>query len=618
MEEIVAFLQAYPPFDRVPATDLARAMADAQIEYFAAGQTILTFGGPPAQFLYVVRKGAVDLLREEGDVVRVFDTLEPGEAFGYASLIRDRAPIVTVRAQIETLAYLIPAATFHRLRNDHPAFADFFAASALARLDLALKSRQSDSDPALFQTNLRSLVRRNLVAIHPEMSIAEAAKLMRKEQVSCLLVDLPPVGVLDSGTGIVTDRDLRNRVLAAGLSYDTPVGQIMSAPAVTLSADSLAFEGLLMMLERGIHHLPITEGNRIIGIVTHTDILRRQSRSPLFLPRQLERAAGLEELRHYTDQIADAVAALLDAGAHATDIGRVVAVARDALHRRLLSEAESALGPPPVPYAWLVVGSEGRIEQTLRTDQDNALVYADHAPPEAAAYFGALASMMVDWLVACGFPRCPGNIMATNPEWRGTLSTWQGHFARWIDTPDEEALLRSAIFFDYRPVYGTLDVEAGLRPTIARARGNTLFLARLARAALRTPPPLTFMRGIALDHNRLDLKLRGSALIVDLARLFALEAGRAETNTTARLRASWRDSSLGEAESEGLVHAFELISLLRLRHQHTQLGRGQEPTNDVDFGELSAVERRELKESLQLIARVQRGLGSAYQTGRIV
>lgn len=622
MDEIVAFLQSYPPFDRLPAAAVALAAANIQIEYFAAGHQILTLGGPPAQFLYVVCKGRVDLTRDRDGQEEILDTLGPGEAFGHPSLIRGRPPIVTVRAHTEALAYLIPGPIFQRLRAEHPPFASFFAASALDRLDFALQTRHADAAPALFQTRLRDLVRRQIVAIAPDATVREAATLMRHRGVSSLLVDQQPSGPRATGPGIVTDRDLRNRVLAAGLPDSTPLSAVMTAPALTLPADSLVFEALLLMLERGIHHLPVTEGGRVTGMLTHTDILRHESRSPLLLPRQLERAHTLDDLRHYADQVAGTVDALLTAGARVSDIGRVVAVANDALFRRVLRDVEAELGPPPAPYAWFVLGSGGRLEQTLRTDQDNALAYADDHPPEAPAYFRALAELTVERLEACGFPRCPGEIMASNPRWRLPLAEWGETFARWIEVPDEESLLRCAIFFDLRQIHGELDAEAALRPVIARAAGNTIFLARLARAALRTPAPLTFFQQVAVERrgerkDLIDLKERGTALVVDLARLFALEAGRPETSTVTRLRSAWQASGLGESEAEALAGAFELLSLLRLRRQRELIAAGEEPANLVAFHSLSAREQRDLKESLQAVARVQRALASAYQTGRI-
>ncbi len=623
MEEIVRFLQQYPPFDQLPAARLANAAATMQIEYFVAGQTILAHGGPPAEFLYIVCKGSVDLLREDHGQEEIFDSLGPGEVFGHLSLIRNRPPIVTARAASETLAYLLPAAMFAQLREEATDFARFFAVPAVERITFALEQRHADATPALFQTQIGDLLHRPIVAIAPDASVGKAAELMRTEHVSCLLVDLPPYGVFDMGSGILTDRDLRNRIVADGLPDSTPVRAVMSAPVLSLPTESLVFEALLLMLEHGIHHLPITHNDLVVGMVTHTDILRHQSRSPLFLPRQLDRARDLADLRRYTDQVAETVGQLMDAGVRVSNIGRIVAIAHDALLQRILRDIETELGPPPVPYAFLVLGSGGRFEQTLRTDQDNALVYADDATPAAEAYFATLAELAVERLMFCGFARCPGDIMATNPEWRRPLSEWIGYFTRWINVPDEESLLRTAIFFDFHQTYGKLDAVTPLRNVIARARGNTLFLARLARAALRQSAPLNMFRKVTLERrgeqkHLLDLKHRGTAMVVDLARLFALEAGQAETATVARLRNSWPESSIGESEAERLIAAFELLSRLRLSHQRELIARGEAPSNLIVYPQLGPYEQRELKESLQAIAAVQRAAALAFQTDRIV
>jgi CBS domain-containing protein len=615
MEPIVDFLAQHLPFSLLSGEQIRRAAAAVQIEYFPAGADILVQDGAPSAFLYIVRRGSVDLLRAREQMFDVVDTLVEGDTFGYVSIIRDRAPIVTVRAREETLAYLLPKAVFQRLQRDSEPFFQFFARSIGERLDRALHSQHAGADPDLFQARLAHLLRRPLITIEPGASVGGAARLMDEQQVSCLVVTSAP-------PGIVTDRDLRGRVLARGLSDTTAVADVMSAPALTLPADSLVFEGLLLMLERGIHHLPVTEGERIVGVVTNTDILRRKSHSPLFLPRQLQRAQTLGELRAYADQVAEAVGALLESRARVSDIGRMVAIANDALLARLLGDAEAALGPPPCPYAWLVLGSEGRYEQTLRTDQDNALIYADNPAAGAEDYFARLADRVVEQLVACGFPRCPGEIMATNPHWRQPARAWRSYFHHWVTVPDEEALLRVAIFFDYRSVYGALDADAALRPVIAQARGQRVFLGRLARAALRQPAPLGLLRRIVLErrgdqHDLLDLKLRGTAMIVDLARLFALEAGCAATNTLARLRDSAGRASLSAETAQSLMAAFELIGLLRLRHQHRQIQRGERPTNLVAVARLDPQERRDLKEALRAVERAQRDVEMVFQTALI-
>lgn len=612
MEEITRFLQEIPPFSQL-STEYVQYIADAiQIEYFAADQDILIYNGKPAEYLYIVRRGSVDLLREDDRGMQVFDTLGEGELFGYPSLIRKQPPIVTVRTREETLAYLLPAQDFHRLRRDIPAFTRFFATSALERITQRLQVHDDNAAPELFRHRLRDLVERNLVSVRPDMTVREVAQVMREYSVSSVFVESTP-------PGIITDRDLRNRVVAAGVSDSTLVSEVMTSPILSLSIDSLVFEALVTMLEQRIHHMPVTEAGRVVGMITDTDILRQQSKSPLFLPRQLQRARTSRDLRLYTDLVTGTVGTLLDAGARVSDIGRVVAVAHDALLVRLLKDAEAALGEPPCPYAWLVLGSEGRYEQTLRTDQDNALVYADHAPPEAAEYFHALAERVVGQLVECGFPPCPGNIMATNSLWRQPLQVWKTYFDQWISTPKEEALLRVSIFFDYRKVYGTLDAEAELRPVVLRGRENRVFLGRLARVALRQHAPVSFFRQLVLERSGeardlIDLKVRGTALVVDLARLFALEAGSRHTNTPARLRDSVEHSSLSKSGAEELVAAFELSSLLRLRHQYRQIRRGEQPTNLVPVSWLTALERRELKEALWAVARIQNSIEMMFQT----
>jgi len=612
MEEIARFLAEHHPFDLLGPEQVQHLTETIQIEYFGPSQDIMTYGGKPTEFLYILRRGSVDLLREDEQGLQVFDTLSEGEIFGHPSLIRGKAPIVTVRTREETLVYLLPAPVFHQLRHDEPLFARFFAASSLERLRHALKSRHAKASPDLFQLRMQDLIRRPIITIAATASVREAAILMRDLNVSSLVVKHDPLG-------IITDRDLRNRVLAGGLNDTALIAQVMTKPIITLPSNSLVFEGLMLMLERGIHHMPVTANEQVIGLVTHTEILRQQSRSPLLLPRQLQRARSIEDLKIYTQQVTETVGSLLDSGVRISDLGRVVALSHDALVGRLLADAEKIFGPPPCPYAWIVLGSEGRYEQTLRTDQDNALIYADAEASEAESYFAALAQQVVAWLVQCGFPLCPGEIMATNPQWRQPLAVWQNYFRGWIDTPNENALMRLAIFFDYRRLGGKLDVEQALRPIIRRSRENRIFLGRMARAALRQPAPLSFFRHFVLERSGkardlIDLKVRGTALIVDLARIFALECGCTDTSTLARLRAAGISSSLSEAGAEELAAAFELISLLRLRHQYRQLRQGEELTNQVPVSRLTSLEQRELKEALWAVARIQRSVEVLFQT----
>jgi CBS domain-containing protein len=611
MEEIARFLHEHPPFSQLTFEQILPIAQKMQIEYFPQGKDILIHNGEHSNHLYVIRRGSVDLLRESSEGMHVFDTYGEGETFGYLSLIHEQAPIVTVRTREETLMYLLPAKMFKRILTEYPPIKQHFTHSKLERLDGALQTRHEQTSSELFRMRMRDLSRYAL-KVEPYSTIRQTAQLMSKHDTSCAVVMTEPAG-------LISDRDLRNRVVAAGMPDSSHVVRVMSSPIMTLPGDSLAFEGLMMMVEHNIHHIPVTENGKIVGVVTHTDLLRQQSRSPLLLPRQLEGAHSTEELRAYANQVEAVAGALLQGGARVRDIGRMVAVAHDALIKRLVHDAEAVLGKPPCTYAWMVMGSEGRLEQTLRTDQDNALVYADNAPQWAQVYFKDLAEHVVAQLVECGFPHCPGDIMATNPKWRQPLHVWKNYFEGWILRPDEEALMRAAIFFDYRRVYGELDIEAELRPIIENSKGQRIFLARLARAALRQSPPLGFFRNFVLERDGdardlIDLKQRGTSLIVDLARVYALEAGSLETNTLSRLRSAAAKSSLSQSGAEELSAAFELINLFRLQHQYRQIQQGEEVNNHVPISRLSKLEQRELKDALRAVGDAQRAAEYSFRT----
>jgi CBS domain-containing protein len=467
------------------------------------------------------------------------------------------------------------------------------------------------AQPDLLSARAETLASRPIVTCAPDDTVAEAARRMRDRLVSSLIVDsLPP--------GLVTASDLRDRVLAAGLDSGTPVRQVMTTPLHTIPADSTIGEVLLAMVDLGIHHLPLTRQGRLAGIVTDTDLLRRESESDhrLLLRRQLDRAPGPEELAAFAREVTSAAARLVGTGTPAADVTRFLTSAHDALYVRAARDGEAALGPPPCPYALLVLGSGARRESTLRTDQDHALVVADGAPPGADGWFAALAEHLAATLERCGLVRCPGNIMATNPARRVPLRAWQEQFIRWMEEPDEDAVLTAATYFDLRQLHGELDAEAPLRQVIGQAAGNRRFLGRLAVAALWRRPPLGFLHHLRGDHGRIDLKAHGTAPIVDLARLLALEAGDPAVATTARLQAAADHGTAGTAATD-LAAAFEYLQQLRLRHQADRLAAGAVPDDAVPLAELTALQRRWLRDTAELLRTCQERVRIAYRTDLI-
>lgn len=598
----IELLRGLPPFDLLGPEGMRRVEQGLEIAYFPRGSVILRRGGEPSRHLYVVRKGAVRLEREGGTA----QLIEEGECFGFPSLIGQASPHVDVVAAEDTLAYLIPGPVFERLM-EVPEFSRFFLQDLAGRLRESAAAEPLPIGPEL-ATPIRRLVTAPPVAVPPTATAGEAAQTMRAARVSSVLVRDG-----EEPLGILTDRDLRNRVLAEGLGPETPVREAMSSPVRTLPASASLLEALLFLLEHGVHHAPVEEEGRIVGLVTDTDLVRLQAKSPLHLLGAVRRIADERDLAGYARELAGVVEALFWAGVEAETIGRVVARLNDALLGRLLFLAEAALGPPPTPYTWIVHGSEGRMEQTLLSDQDNALVYRDDTP-EAAAWCGALAERVVGGLLAAGVPRCAGGYMATN--WHRPLAGWEALFRSWIGTPDPQAMLSAANFFDFRAVHGDLSLDP-LEDLLRLAGREKLFLAHLAKAAVGQGSPLGLWRQIREEEGGVDLKKGGLLPIVSLARLYGLEAGSPARSTLDRLEAAARAGSLSREGASTLEEAFRFLQRLRLRGQLQTLRAGGVPGNRVPLEDLSPLERIQLKEVFLALREMQEAVSLRFNTDRL-
>jgi CBS domain-containing protein len=454
---------------------------------------------------------------------------------------------------------------------------------------------------------LKYLIKRPPVFIDEAATVAQAASVMQSAHIGSVLVSANP-------PGIITDRDLRGRVLAAGLGSETPARQVMSQPLKTLDSDAPVFAALHFMLEEHIHHLALVEEGQIVGVISSTDLLRHEATSALYLRRTLDSVEDPKTLVHYSHEVAGTVQTLFRGGLGAAQIGQIVSSLNDALVKRLVSLSEQALGPPPTPFAWIVFGSEGRLEQTLLTDQDNALVY-ENASPEAYSYFAALAKQVVDGLIQVGFPLCPGGYMATN--WCKPLKEWQTLFAGWVRTPEPRALLEAAIFFDFRPVAGSLSL-APLEDILAAAETEKLFIGHAAQEALRWTPPLGFFNRVRSNQGMIDLKTGGIGPIVNLARVGALAAGSRERSTLERLAVAGKSAALlNQDDASELAEIFQFLLHLRLRQQLDSLQNNRPVDNNVHVNALSTSERRHLKEGFVMIQRIQGGIRASLPVSRM-
>jgi CBS domain-containing protein len=617
VEEIAEFLGQVPAFRLLGPGELRELAERVQVEFSPAGTPLLTVGGPPSAFLRIVASGGVkvSLPGAAGEVE--IDYRSKGAAIGYLSLFSGERSRVNVAAAEDTVCYLISWEPFHALLERRPDVREFFTKSFIATyLDKAFGDLRAsclglrNGEQLLFSTPVRTLMRRRPVSAPVGVSIREAARVMARHRVSSLVL----TGRGGEPLAIVTDRDLRERVAAEGRDAAAPVAGIMTPIRLAAKPEDTCFDALLTMLRANVHHLPVLEGGRFVGMITNHDLMLLQGNSPISLVREIEHQRDIDGLASAARQVDCVIDLLLREGAKAGNVSRVTTEINDRLVRKALQLVERPLGPAPLPWCWIVFGSEGRREQTFKTDQDNGIIYADTEDPEleerARRWFAAFTPAARDAL-ARGFPPCPAGYTAANPEWCRPLRGWKRAFTEWISTPTAEAVLHSLIFFDFRPLDDPAGLAAELRAHLTAAIARTpAFLGFLAAQIVRNPPPLGFLQRFVVEKegehkDRLNLKLKAIAPIVDLARLFALEKGSPETGTLDRLRALRRTHTIVGSYGEELEQVFEFLMSLRLHHQLGQVADGREPDNFVDPDSLSALERKTAREAFALVSRLQ-------------
>lgn len=606
------FFAQHHPFDLLPA-GVVETLLDrtSQVE-IAAGHTIHDIG-VELDYLFVVRNGAVDVVSPEGVVV---EHRSMGEGVGARGLIRHEPTANRAVAHRDTSLLRIPRALFLELVQAHAAFAAFYE-----RLKAVGSRRPAavmlEPGEAIISSPLSEVMTADPIGVAPDATIREAAEIMRERNISCVLVEVD--GRLD---GILTTNDLARRVVAQGLDADLPVRAVMTPEPAALSPDTLLFDAMLLMSERAIGHLPVVEKGRAVGIVTRTNMIRRQSISSVFMIGDIAKRERLDQLGEVTAQLPQLLAQLVGAGVTPRRVGQIITSVADALTRRLLQLGEAQLGTPPVPYLWLACGSQGRHEQTGVSDQDNCLIlHDDYDEAEHGTYFEQLARFVSDGLDACGYYYCPGEMMATNAKWRQPLRVWRGYFQKWIKKPDPMAQMLSSVMFDLRGISGDVSLHEGLqRETLEAARKNSIFRAHLIANSLGHQPPLSLLRGFALirtgEHkNTVDLKLNGVVPIVDLARVYALDAALEEVNTRDRLVAARAAGSLSQSGADDLVDAYDMIARARLEHQAKQIRHGTKPDNFLAPSSLSALERGHLKDAFGVVKALQSTLAHARSAG---
>ncbi len=617
--EILDFLRGHRPFSDLPEEALQQVAAAIDVRYFKAGEQIIEFG-QAAESWYVLRSGAVEVFRRNGTL---YNRLTEGGYFGEFGLLRDKRVRFPAVALEDSLLYLVPEPVFTELFDNNEQFADYVEVEDRTRLRQVMSRREDAND--LLSATVDALVGRAAVTLASSATARDAARCMSEEGVSSLLVteDNPEVPNLPLMAGIITDRDLRTRLVAPGLGYETPVSEIMSRGLVSVAHNQLVFEAMLLMLRHNVHHLPVLKHLRPIGVIALSDIIRYESRNSLFVVGSIFRQQSADDLAALVPDVRACFVRMGSEDASSHMIGSAMAAIGRSFKQRLLELAEAELGPPPVPYCFLALGSMARQEQLIVTDQDNALILDNRFDPARHDdYFKALANFVCDGLARCGYTYCSGGVMATNPKWRQPLRVWEQYFGEWIDRPTPESLLNSNIFFDLDGVWGKTEWATRLRELIARkARGNSRFLACMTRNALLRTPPLGFFKDFVVEsdgrHTRaINIKRRGTAPLADLIRVHALAVGSTSLNSFERLRDIIDAAILPLGRGQDLHDALEFISTVRARHQAEDLSAGNEPDNSIDPETLSEFERKSLRDAFLILGNSQKFLKYRYQPGR--
>lgn len=607
LPDIERTLGEYEPFCWLPEEALSSLASSIEVSYQQAGEAVLKLE-EPIHYLYFIRSGEVEIYRRDGSL---FNRLPKGHVFGQMGLLMHGKVRFGVNTRTDCLFYLIPEKMFMDYCDLYSEFGDFFEVNDHSILQQATQVATDD----MTTVPITELITSEPLVVTPNTPVAECAKRMSDNYIAAAVVQDENGSLL----GIVTDSDLRARVIAERLSLDIPVGEVMTAEPQVMDDHAYLHEVMLTMLRHNIHHVPIVDESRVLGIVSLPDVVSHESQNSLLLVRSIFSADNLDALVQLSEQLPAVYDRLVNEHATSHMIGSAMSVIGASFMQQMAKLAEDELGPPPVPYCLIALGSLARDEQLLVTDQDNALILDDrYNEQEHGAYFEQFSKRLCDGLDRCGYPHCEGLIMASTPRWRMRREEWRAQFTEWIEKPEPQALLNASIFFDLVAVHGKSAWAKEMQKFIAeKAKGSKPFLAALARNALKRTPPLGFFKNFVLEEDgkqgrSLNIKRRGTAPLTDIIRVHALATGSISQNSFERLDDISKTKLLPEGKHEELSDALELLYSMRARQQMLALRENKKPDNQIDPDVLSLSEQRSLKEAFGIVAQAQRFLKFRY------
>ncbi|KAA3619516.1 MAG: CBS domain-containing protein [Calditrichaeota bacterium] len=619
------------PFSFLTSEQLNELTSHISVKREPADKLLFTQGKSEIKNLYIIETGALEVFYENENDKKLHDVLGEGDTFGGISILCNNSyAIRTVRTIERTTFLLVPKEKFIKIANANVSFSDFFAQAFGKRMSnksyWAAISKLADENQSnslsIYNQQVELICDKNYAKCYVHESIQGAAEKLNERKDSSIFV----CDTNNSVIGIVTDRDFREKVVATALDVKHPATRIMSSPLYTIPQDALIFEAILLMIEKNVKHLAvIDDAGHVIGVTNNERLLLSQGHSPVSLIREVRQATSVKEISTCQKRLPFIVKGLLNDNARTQNINRLITSVSDNILEKLLELALKDMPPPPVHFAFVILGSEGRKEQTLKTDQDNAIIFEDVPEKQLRSvqnYFLKLAEKVCGGLDECGYQYCNGDIMAQNPKWCQPLGTWKKYFRNWILTPEPRAVMHSTIFFDIRSTAGNLNLTNHLKnylQDLLKEQEAGLFFYHLAQNCLKMRPPIGFFRNIVVeskgDHRHsFDLK-KAMTPIVDFSRIYALENAVEETNTIERLEKLCDLAVISQVQFEEISQAYNYLMHTRLsRHTAAIIHEGTKADNYVNPKKLNKIEEKILKEIFALTADLQTKL-SVHFTG---
>ena len=616
------YLLSTVPFSFLPEHELEEISESLSVIFHQKNTILFIQGKTPVEHLYIIQKGSAERYFEESDRKTLKSTLTEGDMYGGISmLLNDGIAIRTLETVEDSYFYAIPRKQFLKLCASYDMFSDYFTNTFGKRmLDktyasfVTRSSHPKEDSLRFFNQHISNIFNKKLLVCDLDLSIQQAAKMMTAYHCSSIFIRSGEGDIF----GVVTDNDLRKKVIASGYDIKNPIFNIMSTPLFTIPENALVFEGLLMMMKNNIKHLAVTnENGKVVGILTNRDLLTSQGQSPIFLIQEIMKADTPDKLTDKHKMLPNLIQALITNGAKTNNVTRLITTISDTLLNRFIRFAIEKIGDPPVKFSFFILGSEGRMEQTLKTDQDNAIVYEDvpdDQKEEVNAYFLKLGEEVCAWLDKSGYDFCEGGIMAKNEKWCQPLSVWKEYFFKWIRKAGPEELLKASIFFDLRYAYGDKVIFDRLVSFLfSSLTGWVGFFRNLTENALHFKPPLGFFGSFVVEtkgdnKNAFDLK-RAMMPIVDFARIYSLKNEIKDTNTQERLKQLYFSKVLTWEDYNEIDQAYSFMMQLRfLRQISTIVEENNKPDNYVNPKKLSRLEQTMLKEIFRKIERFQQKL----------